>query len=638
MPWYDGLEIDSPAFGIAQSAEPRIRVLAGPGAGKSFAMKRRVARLLEDEGVQPDQLLPVTFTRVAAEDLHRELVSLQVQGANQLAGRTLHSLAMTMLMRAHVLPAIGRTPRPLNQFELQPLLEDLPPAFGNKTARKGRIDAYLAAWARLQHEDPGAPVDAMDAAFADALVDWLQRHEAMLIGEAIPLLHRYLILNPLAPERSEFTHILVDEYQDLNRAEQQVIELLGENAEICVIGDDDQSVYSFKHAHPAGIREWGPQCGAEDFEIAECRRCPTLIVSMANSLIAHNQDRQPRVLQPRPENGLGVARIRQFQNIDAEAEAIVLDIEQRIEEGVAAGDIIVLAQRRSFASPIYTLLRQRGVPAKSCFAEMPLDNKVAQERFALLKLYLNNEDRVALRWLLGCHHARWHATQYARVSDYVSQHNVTPYQVMTQLSAGIIHILNTNTLVQRFQEITAEIAALDQATTLEEFVTAWLPPDEATALLTQTVVEHSVGLDNPTQLYESLQQEFTQPEIPLEVAEVRLMSFFKSKGLSSPHVYIAGCVDGLVPSRPDATKSLAERQAKLEEDRRLFYVAMTRVKADPGNGYPGYLHISYPRTMSLAEAMNNNVGATNFQGALAILQGSRFLNELGPDAPVPQVG
>ena len=74
------------AFEIAQSAETRIRVLAGPGAGKSFAMKRRVARLLEDEGVHPDQLLPVTFTRVAAEDLHRELVSLQVAGANQLKG------------------------------------------------------------------------------------------------------------------------------------------------------------------------------------------------------------------------------------------------------------------------------------------------------------------------------------------------------------------------------------------------------------------------------------------------------------------------------------------------------------------------------------------------------------------------
>jgi DNA helicase II / ATP-dependent DNA helicase PcrA len=163
MAWYDGLDIDSAAFEIAQSAQPRIRVLAGPGAGKSFAMKRRVARLLEDEGVLPEHLLPVTFTRVAAEDLHRELVSLHVEGANNLEGRTLHSLAMTILMRQHVLDVLARTPRTLNQFEVDPLLEDLDAHFGNKRARKKRLEAYLAAWARLQQDDPGAALDPLDA-------------------------------------------------------------------------------------------------------------------------------------------------------------------------------------------------------------------------------------------------------------------------------------------------------------------------------------------------------------------------------------------------------------------------------------------------------------------------------------------
>ena len=319
---------------------------------------------------------------------------------------------MTILMRQHVLHAIGRTPRPLNQFEVEPLLEDLDGHFGNKHARRRRLDAYLAGWARLQHEQPGQAVDPLDVEFAQALVAWLRNHEAMLIGEAIPLLYGYLNLNPHAPERNEFTHILVDEFQDLNRAEQEVIELLGANGEICVIGDDDQSVYSFKYAHPAGIRDWGPACNAEDHQIAECRRCPTRIVAMANSLIAHNVDREPRVLGPRADNGVGLVRIRQFQTVDAEAQAIVADIQAHIAAGAQPGDIIVLSQRRTFASPIYTLLRQQNVPAKSYYAEMPLDTKEAQERFAILKSYLNNQDRVALRWLLGCHHSRWHAPQY----------------------------------------------------------------------------------------------------------------------------------------------------------------------------------------------------------------------------------
>lgn len=638
MPWYDGLNIDSAAFEIAQSRERRIRVLAGPGAGKSFAMKRRVARLLEDEGVQPNQLLPVTFTRVAAEDLHRELVSLHVDGADRLEGRTLHGLAMSILMRAHVLPQIGRTPRPLNKFELQPLLEDLSPRYGNKRARNKRVDAYLAAWARLQHEQPGPANDPLDADFDRDLVNWLRQHEAMLIGEVIPLLYRYLTLNPGAPELREYTHILVDEYQDLNRAEQQVIELLGANGEICIIGDDDQSVYSFKYAHPAGIREWGPYCDAEDFQIAECRRCPTRVVSMANSLIGHNRDRQPRILQPRIENGGGVVRIRQFRNTREEAEAIVADIQRLIAEGVQPGDIIVLAQRRTFASPIYTLLRQQGVPAKSYFAEMPLDTKMAQERFALLKLFLNNEDRVALRWLLGCHHNRWHANQYARVTDHVHHSGLTPFQTMSQLHAGILNVTNTATLQARFTEIREELDRLDQAENLDEFTTLWLPPSEQTALLTQVVAEHSVGIDSVTALFDSLQQEFTQPEIPLEVAEVRLMSFFKSKGLSSPCVYVAGCVEGLIPSAPDPGKTPAENSAKLEEDRRLLYVAITRVKADPDNNKPGYLHMSYPQTMSRADAMHDNIAAARMRGLVAYLQASRFLGELGEAAPRPEAG
>lgn len=638
MAWYDGLDIHSAAFEIAQSAEARIRVLAGPGAGKSFAMKRRVARLLEDAGVLPQHLLPVTFTRVAAEDLHRELVSLHVEGANNLQGRTLHSLAMTILMRQHVLDVLARTPRTLNQFEVDPLLEDLDAHFGNKRARKKRLEAYLAAWARLQEDEPGQAADPLDAEYAHDLVRWLRDHEAMLIGEVIPMLHNYLQLNPLAPEHNEFTHILVDEYQDLNRAEQQVIELFGANGEICVIGDEDQSVYSFKHAHPAGIREWGPACNAEDYEIAECWRCPTRIVAMASALIAHNVDRDARILAPIATNGEGQTRIRHFQSVQAEAQAIVTDIQEQIAAGVQPGDIIVLSQRRTFAIPIYTLLRQEGIPAKSYYAEMPLHSKDAQERFAILKLYLNNQNRVALRWLLGCHHNRWHAPQYARILAHFQHTGTSPFDTMSALADGVLAIQHTGTIVQRFVEIRAELQALSDAADLDDFTTLWLPPNEQTALLAQAVVEHSEGLDTVEQLFESLQQEFTQPEIPLEVAEVRVMSFHKSKGLSSPVVYMVGCVDGLIPSRPDPQKTPNENAAKLEEDRRLFYVAMTRVKADPVHGKPGYLHLSYPRRMPMADAMHDNIGATQFHGQTAILHASRFLGELGAEAPQPQAG
>jgi superfamily I DNA/RNA helicase len=154
MPWDQDLDRNSPAYGIASSQARFNRVVAGPGTGKSFALKRRVARLLE-HGANPERILPVTFTNVAAEDLQREMLQIGVPGCEDIRGSTLHSLCMRILSRQSVLDALGRTPRPLNKFEIEPLLYDLPKDFGDKHGRNKRIRAYEAAWARLQHETPG---------------------------------------------------------------------------------------------------------------------------------------------------------------------------------------------------------------------------------------------------------------------------------------------------------------------------------------------------------------------------------------------------------------------------------------------------------------------------------------------------
>jgi DNA helicase II / ATP-dependent DNA helicase PcrA len=120
MAWDSNLDPRSPAYQIAADQSRFIRVLAGPGTGKSFALKRRVARLLES-GVQSARILPVTFTKVAAEDLQRELVNMGVVGCEQIRGSTLHSLGMRILSRENVLAVTGRVARPLNRFEIEPL-------------------------------------------------------------------------------------------------------------------------------------------------------------------------------------------------------------------------------------------------------------------------------------------------------------------------------------------------------------------------------------------------------------------------------------------------------------------------------------------------------------------------------------
>jgi ATP-dependent DNA helicase UvrD/PcrA len=314
--------IPLPTALLASSQTRFNRVVAGPGTGKSFALKRRVARLLE-EGADPERILPVTFTNVAAEDLQREMLQIGVLGCESIRGSTLHSLCMRILSRENVLQAVGRKPRPLNRFEIEPLLYDLSNDFGDKRARNNRVRAYEAAWARLQHEMPGYAQDPDDATFEDALVGWLTFHEGMLIGEIIPYVYRYLKDNPAAPERSLYDYVLVDEYQDLNKAEQGVVDLLCDAANLCIVGDDDQSLYSFKFAHPAGIREFpATHPPTSDHQIIECRRCPIRIVQMANSLIGHNKDREPRQLTPLLGNGPGTIAIKQYQTLEDEAVGV----------------------------------------------------------------------------------------------------------------------------------------------------------------------------------------------------------------------------------------------------------------------------------------------------------------------------
>lgn len=637
MAWFDGLTPGTQAHSIASTTNRRVRVVAGPGTGKSYAMKRRVARLLES-GVAPNLILPVTFTRVAAQDLHRELVNMGVPGCNALNAYTLHSLALRMLMRNHVLAATGRIPRPLNDFETEAMVCDLMAAHGGKRAVGDLKQAYEAAWARLNHQMPGYAPSAVDAAFQHDLLEWLRFHEAMLIGEVIPEVYRYLSTNPGAPERAEFNYILVDEFQDLNKAEQAIIDLLSGAADVCIVGDDDQSIYSFKHAHPDGIRDWlVANAGADDLSLVDCQRCPTRIVDMANALIAHNVHRPvPRPLTPLAAKGQGVVSILQYPNLNREVVGVIATIQQMMAAGTPPGDILVLAQSRAVGTPIYEALLAGGVPARSEYTESELEKEAAQYSFALLKLFANQNDRVALRWLVGRNGSNFHAAGYKRVRDHCEATGLSPWQVLSQLSAGTLRISHTGRIVADFNALVAELNALAALPDLTAVLDALFPAGQAETRELREIATGLIGAD-PTIDAQSLVGELvaaiTQQEIPTDIQEVRIMSLHKSKGLSSPVTIIAGCVNGLLPRAPKKPLTPLERQHYDEEQRRLFFVGITRVKADPTNGKPGTLILTYSQEMPLATAMNAGITPAYVNFGTAVLQASRFIGEMAPAAP-----
>lgn len=392
MSWDDGLT--GAALSIAETNESPLRVLAGPGTGKSYAMKRRVARLLES-GQEPRRILAVTFTRNAAASLVEDLHALGIENCEQVRAGTLHAFCFSLLSRQDVFDYLDRVPRPLVtfstsgvlQFEGGTMLDDLigAGAFGPKRDCTKRIRAFEASWARMQSEIPGWPLDPIDRLFQTALIGWLRFHRAVLIGELVPEALRFLRNNPATDARSAFDHVIVDEYQDLNKAEQSLIDLLASDGALAIVGDVDQSIYRFRHANPEGIDTFQTQHpGTHDETLDECRRCPTRVVSIADHLIRHNHPRtfNPR-LKPKLGNLDGDVHIVQWSGVEEEARGIANFVQTLIaDRGYSPGDILILSPRRLLGYGIRDRIRESQIAVHSFYHEEALEGGAAQRAFA----------------------------------------------------------------------------------------------------------------------------------------------------------------------------------------------------------------------------------------------------------------
>ncbi len=380
-------------------------------------------------------------------------------------------------------------------------------------------------------------------------------------------------------------------------------------------------------------------CGTSDHEMLECRRCPQRIVAMANALISNNRDRETRQLEALDGNGAGEVDIVQFDTLAQEATGIAELISHQINYfGRQPADFLVLAQRRSIGNPIHDALVHRSIPSKCYYHEGELDSTEAQERMAVFKLFINPQDRIALRWLLGFGSNDFRAVGYARIRRYCVENRITPWDLLCQLEAGTVRIPHTRYLVERFREISAELGRLRGNGEMANLVHRWLPENiEGIDRFRALVLELVTSAATPADLLSTLIETISTPEIP-DVTQVRIMSLHKSKGLSSPVVVIAGCIEGLLPPAPDPEMTTVEQQASLEEQRRLFYVGLTRVKSESATNRPGALFLTYSRRMTLADAMQSGITPARAGYSDAFVQASRFIRELGPASPQPRHG
>ncbi|MGV8041969.1 MAG: ATP-dependent helicase [Thermoanaerobaculaceae bacterium] len=634
-------DLTGTALRIAATNDSPLRVMAGPGTGKSFALKRRIARLLES-GQDPRRILAVTFTRNAAANLVSDLIALGIEECERVRVGTLHAFCYGLLSQQEVFECIGRVPRPVVtfskssvlQFEGAVMLDDLASdsAFGGKRDCTKRIRAFEAAWARLQSDVPGWPQDPVDERFQASLISWLRFHRAILIGELVPEALRFLRTHPMADTHSAFDHILVDEYQDLNKAEQSVIDLLAGHASTTIVGDVDQSIYRFRHANPEGIESF--QAGhpaTHDETLDECRRCPTRVVSIADHLIRNNHVgvTTPRLL-PKPGNPRGEVHIVQWAGITEETLGLAAHVHSLVSRGrYSPGDILVLTPRRLLGYGIRDRIHETGVPVHSFYQEEELETTAAQRAFALLTLLVDPEDRVALRWWLGEGSPSSRRGAYRRLRQHCEATGDSPRTTLESLDQGSLALPDVGELLIRYRELKAAVSGFT-GLPLAQVVETLLPAaTDGCAALREIAMLALPQLKSLDALFDRIKTQITQPEMPEEGEFVRVMSLHKSKGLTCKVAVVAGCIEGLIPFLDDRQPP-AEQNAALREQRRLFYVAITRCTE--------VLVLSSAREMERQLAWRIHAHLRAGRSTTGLTIASRFLHELGPGAPAPRRG
>jgi ATP-dependent DNA helicase UvrD/PcrA len=375
--------------------------------------------------------------------------------------------------------------------------------------------------------------------------------------------------------------VLIDEYQDLNRADQAVIDLLCDDADLTVIGDDDQSIYGFKWANPDGIRTFDvTHPDTYDVQFTECRRCPQVVVDMAQTLIQRNPGRIRAALHARLGNPPGQIHHVQWTSVDEEADGIAAFIENRIAAGADPGRCLVLAPTRHVGYAVRDAVRARGIAIGSFFREETVESEATQRALTLLTLLARPDDRVALRAWLAFGSSTQRRGPYRRVLRVAQEQGSDVVGVLTQLEAGEIRVPHAGTLLDPWRELRARRGELEPLVDdLAALCARLLPPardalsEDEFALIRVVVAECLVEADSLAGFIDLLRYRIAQPEVPLETPYARVMSFHKSKGLTADLVVLAGLVQGSIP-RIDHGASHATQQAALEEQRRLFFVGI----------------------------------------------------------------
>lgn len=560
---------------IMNSSAQKICVIAGPGSGKTKGiLVPKAKQLIADHKIDTDEILIISFSRLSAQDLREKVKDFdRVPRAS-----TLHSFCLSFLLSEDNHDIRKRIESIVIDFEKEVMLSDLKILFPrtDKHRLKRMLDEFSAGWAVRPH-DKVFTEDDTRRGFKAAVINWLDEHEAAMMEEIV-----YHAVDLAKKIKSNFIekpqYIFVDEYQDLNNLEQEFVTLLGSNSKLVVaVGDPDQSIYSFKYAHPEGIMSFAEPDNVEKHSLTYSGRCAKKIINVANQLLRQGNPSRTEFLLPLPEAIEGKASLVQKDKQEDEFVFVLNAILQGIKNGTNPQDIIVLVPRKKLGAEFvkYTRTQQLLDDLLFKFVVKNEYSKIEQEKILLLGILANPKSILRIRTYGGLKDRDNYSAEFAQLKrKYGNLREAIQRADPNDFNRRQRRVRSLCTYLQelrRFVEQHKDRANLDEI--LDEII-----PSTNTKLADLRSIFTELKEEGDT--IQSLYSKFLDYSRTLEARGrvVRVMTLIASKGLEAERVFIMGCNDGNIPG-DNRSAYLTDHEYK-QEQRRLLFVGVTRAKKE----------------------------------------------------------
>ncbi len=624
----DGLNV--PQRDAVESVNGAVLVVAGAGSGKTRVLTHRIANLVANHGVRAHEILAITFTNRAAREMVERVNALMGASSRGMWVMTFHAACARILRKEAELigfrPAFTiydqadqvRVVRDVLEEELDKDPKRYPPR--GIHARISDAKNRLIGPERFAEEASGFFDQTVAEVYA-AYQRRLARAGAMdfddLLLHAVQLLESHTAVASRYAER--FRHVLVDEYQDTNHAQYRLVRALtAHHRNVCVVGDSDQSVYSWRGADIRNILDFEQDFpNARTVRLEQNYRSTQHILDAANAVIENNRDRQPKRLWSDLGPGERV-RVVQCEDEQAEARLVVTQVARMLNEGYAASDVAVFYRTNAQSRTIEDLLRRHDIAYQVVGGLRFYDRAEVKDALAYLQVLGNPADTVAMRRVINAPRRGIGDTTVSRLVQHAQAFGITLREALGEAESALPNAA-ARKAVAAFNELLSSLESLTATASVAELLLRVLDDSGyRDALLEERTVEARGKLENLDELV-SVAREFESrtDDGPRDLATflqelslvsdadedehavrslVTLMTLHTAKGLEFPIVFLVGMEDGVFPH------ARAIDDGNLEEERRLCYVGMTRARE--------HLTLLYCRSRMLFGVRNSNPPST----------------------------